>query len=110
MDEEKAVLATNQKAIGSDVALYESYKGHNWRERKELEPEADFGTIYYKRFDAKKPRNRTCLSFFSYDHANVDVIYGIYRKTEEHTEQEVVLALRSIMVDEEEATKPEMKK
>ena len=109
MDEKTAVLATNAKAIGNDRALFELYKGGNWGERKELEPDADFGTIYYKRFDAKKPKNRKCVSFFSYDTANIDVIYGIYCKAKELTDLEVTLALRSITVDEEEATKPEMK-
>ena len=109
MDEKTAVLATNAKAIGNDQALFELYKGGNWGKRKELEPDADFGTIYYKRFDAKKPNNRKCVSFFSYDTANIDVIYGIYCKAKELTDQEVTLALRSITVDEEEATKPEMK-
>ena len=109
MNEEKAVLATNAKAIGTDLALFELYKGHNWGDRKELEPDADFGTIYYKKFDAKKPNNRKCVSFFSYDTANIDVIYGIYCKARKLTDQEAILALRSITVDEEEATKPEMK-
>ena len=109
MKEETAVLATNAALIGNDASLLDVYKGENWGDRKELEPDADFGTIYYKRFDAKKPNNRKCVSFFSYDTANIEVIYGIFCKAKELTAQEVTLALRSITVDEEEATKPEMK-
>ena len=50
MKEETAVLATNAALIGNDINLYNIYKGENWGDRKELEPDADFGTIYYKRF------------------------------------------------------------
>ena len=44
MKEETAVLASNAPLITS-LSLLAVYKGENWGDRKELEPDADFGTI-----------------------------------------------------------------
>ena len=108
MKEETAVLATNAPLITSS-SLLAVYKGENWGERKELEPDADFGTIYYKRFDAKKPLKSKCVAFFGYNQQESDIVFGIYCKAKELTDSEVKLALRSITLDETEASKPEKK-
>ena len=107
--EETAVLATNAALIGNDASLLDIYKGANWGDRKELEPDADFGTIYYKRFDAKKPLKSKCVAFFGNNESDVDIVFGIYCRTNELTDSEVELALRSITMDDTEATKPEKK-
>ena len=109
MKEETAVLATNAALIGNDASLLDVYKGENWGDRKELEPDADFGTIYYKRFDAKKPLKSKCVAFFGYNQQESDIVFGIYCKAKELTDSEVKLALRSITLDETEASKPEEK-
>jgi len=109
MKEETAVLATNAALIGNDINLFNIYKGENWGDRKELEPDADFGTIYYKRFDAKKPLKSKCVAFFGNNESDVDIVFGIYCRTNELTDSEVELALRSITMDDTEATKPEKK-
>ena len=108
MSEETAVLASNAALITS-ASLLAVYKGENWGERKELEPDSDFGTIYYKRFDAKKPLKSKCVAFFGYDQQNSDMVFGIYCRPKELTDNEVKLALRSITLDETEASKPEEK-
>ena len=108
MKEETAVLASNAALITS-ASLLSVYKGENWGDRKELEPDADFGTIYYKRFDAKKPLKSKCVAFFGYNQQESDIVFGIYCKTKELTDDEVKLALRSITLDETEASKPEEK-
>ena len=107
MKEETAVLATNAALIGNDASLLDIYKGENWGDRKELEPDADFGTIYYKRFDAKKPLKSKCVAFFGNNESDADIVFGIYCRTNELTDSEVELALRSITMDDTEATKPE---
>ena len=89
MKEETAVLATNAALIGNDINLFNIYKGENWGERKELEPDADFGTIYYKRFDAKKPLKSKCVAFFGYNQHESDIVFGIYCKAKELTDSEV---------------------
>ena len=109
MKEETAVLATNAALIGNDINLFNIYKGENWGKRKKLEPDADFGTIYYKRFDAKKPLKSKCVAFFGNNESDVDIVFGIYCRTNELTDSEVELALRSITMDDTEATKPEKK-
>ena len=109
MKEETAVLATNAALIGNDINLFNIYKGENWGDRKELEPDADFGTIYYKRFDAKKPLKSKCVAFFGNNDPDADIVFGIYCRTKELTDSEVELALRSITMDDTEATKPEKK-
>ena len=109
MKEETAVLATNAALIGNDINLFNIYKGENWGERKELEPDADFGPIYYKRFDAKKPLKSKCVAFFGYNQQESDIVFGIYCKAKELTDSEVKLALRSITLDETDASKPEEK-
>ena len=109
MKEETAVLATNAALIGNDINLLNIYKGENWGKRKELEPDADFGTIYYKRFDAKKPLKSKCVAFFGNNESDVDIVFGIYCRTKELADSEVELALRSITLDDTEATKPEKK-
>ena len=108
MKEETAVLASNAALITS-LSLLDIYKGENWGDRKELEPDADFGTIYYKRFDAKKPLKSKCVAFFGYNQQESDIIFGEYCKTKELTDNEVKLALRSITLDETDASKPEEK-
>ena len=107
MNEETAVLATNAALIGNDASLLDIYKGENWGKRKELEPDADFGTIYYKRLDAKKPLKSKCVAFFGNNDPDSDIVFGIYCRTKELTDSEVELALRSITMDDTEATKPE---
>ena len=109
MKEETAVLATNAALIGNDINLFNIYKGENWGDRKELEPDADFGTIYYKRFDAKKPLKSKCVAFFGNNDQDADIVFGIYCRTKELTDSEVELALRSITLDDTEASKPEKK-
>jgi len=109
MKEETAVLATNAALIGNDASLLNVYKGENWGDRKELEPDADFGTIYYKRFDAKKPLKSKCVAFFGNNESDADIVFGIYCRTKELPDSEVELALRSITMDDTEATKPEKK-
>ena len=109
MKEETAVLATNAALIGNDASLLDVYKGENWGDRKELEPDADFGTIYYKKFDAKKPLKSKCVAFFGNNEPDADIVFGIYCRTNELTDSEVELALRSITMDDTEATKPEKK-
>ena len=109
MKEETAVLATNAALIGNDINLFNIYKGENWGDRKELEPDADFGPIYYKRFDAKKPLKSKCVAFFGNNDPDADIVFGIYCRTKELTDSEVELALRSITMDDTEATKPEKK-
>ena len=108
MKEETAVLASNAALITS-ASLLSVYKGENWGDRKELEPDADFGTIYYKRFDAKKPLKSKCVAFFGYNQQESDIVFGIYCRTKELGDGEVELALRSITLDETEASKPEKK-
>ena len=107
MKEETAVLATNAALIGNDASLLDVYKGENWGDRKELEPDADFGTIYYKRFDAKKPLKSKCVAFFGNNNPDSDIVFGIYCRTKELSDSEVELALRSITLDDTEASKPE---
>ena len=109
MKEETAVLATNAALIGNDASLLDVYKCENWGDRKKMEPDADFGTIYYKKFDAKKPLKSKCVAFFGYDQQNSDMVFGIYCRPKELTDSEVKLALRSITLDETEASKPEEK-
>ena len=109
MKEETAVLATNAALIGNDASLLDVYKGENWGDRKELEPDADFGTIYYKKFDAKKPLKSKCVAFFGNNEPDADIVFGIYCRTKELTDSEVELALKSITMDDTEATKPEKK-
>ena len=109
MKEETAVLATNAALIGNDASLLDVYKGENWGDRKQLEPDADFGTIYYKRFDAKKPLKSKCVAFFGNNEPDADIVFGIYCRTKELPNSEVELALRSITMDDTEATKPEKK-
>lgn len=108
MKEETAALASNAALITS-ASLLAVYKGESWGDRKELEPDADFGTIYYKRFDAKKPLKSQCVAFFGYNQQESDIVFGIYCKNKELTDNEVKLALRSITLDETEASKPEEK-
>jgi len=108
MKEETAVLATNAALITS-ISLLDVYKGKNWGDRKELEPDADFGTIYYKRFDAKKPLKSKCVAFFGNNDPDADIVFGIYCRTKELGYGEVELALRSITLDDTEASKPEKK-
>ncbi len=108
MKEETAVLASNAPLITSS-SLLAVYKGENWGDRKELEPDADFGTIYYKRFDAKKPLKSKCVAFFGYNQQKSDIVFGIYCRTKELGDGEVELALRSITLDDTEASKPEKK-
>ena len=79
MKEETAVLASNAALITS-ASLLSFYKGANWGDRKELEPDADFGTIYYKRFDAKKPLKSNCVGFFGYNQQKSDIVFEIYEK------------------------------
>ena len=109
MKEETAVLATNAALIGNDINLFNIYKGENWGDRKKLEPDADFGTIYYKRFDAKKPLKSKCVAFFANNNPDSDFVFGVYCRTKELSDSEVELALRSITLDDTEASKPEKK-
>lgn len=86
----------------------------NWGKARELRLDLgeDWEAINYNTFDAKKIKlgNKTkCMSFYTNNDFEEDIIFGIYCRADSFSNNEVEAALRSIKTDDTPSTKPPMK-